>query len=171
MGAIKVVGEDKKEFKIELEKKERISGLLNGEAFSWDVIKVKENLYHIIKDNQSYNLEVLNVNAIEKLFFIKVDGIKYKFNAKDKYDELLHSLGMDNLASAKVSDLKAPMPGLVLDVSVGAGEAVSKGDALLILEAMKMENVIKSPTDGVIKSISVNKGEIVEKNQLILNFE
>ena len=170
MGAIKVVGEDKKEFKIELAK-DTNSGLLNGEEFSWDVIKIKGSSYHIIKDNQSYNLEVLNVNSAEKSFFIKVDGIKYKFNAKDKYDELLHSLGMDNLVSTKVSDLKAPMPGLVLEVSVEGGQQVSKGDALLILEAMKMENVIKSPTDGVIKSISVNKGETVEKNQLILNFE
>jgi biotin carboxyl carrier protein len=170
MGAIKVVGEDKKEFKIELEK-DGASGLLNGEAFNWDVIKTKGNSYSIIKDNQSYNLEVLSVNPDEKSFFIKVDGIKYRFTAKDKYDELLHSLGMDNLASAKVSDLKAPMPGLVLEVSVEGGQQVSKGDALLILEAMKMENVIKSPTDGVIKSISVNKGETVEKNQLILNFE
>jgi len=170
MGAIKVVGEDKKEFKIDLES-DANSGLLNGEEFEWDVIKVKEDSYHIIKDNQSYNLEVLSVIPEEKTFFIKVNGIKYKLKAKDKYDELLHSLGMDNLASSKVLDLKAPMPGLVLDVSVSSGQSVSKGDALLILEAMKMENVIKSPTDGVIKSISVNKGEIVEKNQLILNFE
>lgn len=170
MGAIKVVGEDKKEFKIEMEGGSN-SGLLNGDSFNWDVIKVKENSYHIIKDSKSFNLEVLNVNAAEKSFVIKVDGIKYKFNAKDKYDELLHSLGMDNLASNKVSDLKAPMPGLVLEISVEGGQQVSKGDALLILEAMKMENVIKSPTDGVIKNISVNKGEIVEKNQLILNFE
>jgi biotin carboxyl carrier protein len=58
-----------------------------------------------------------------------------------------------------------------LEVSVEVGQAVVKGDTLLILEAMKMENVIKSPTDGVIKSVSVNKGDTVEKNQLILNFE
>lgn len=170
MNVIKVVGEDKKEFKIELER-DANSGLINGETFDWDVVKTKGSSYSIIKDNKSYSLEVLNINAEEKSFFIKVDGIKYKMSAKDKYDELLHSLGMDNLASTKVADLKAPMPGLVLEVSVEGGQQVSKGDALLILEAMKMENVIKSPTDGVIKSISVNKGETVEKNQLILNFE
>ena len=170
MAAIKIVGEDKKEFKVELEK-DTNSGLLNEVEFDWDVIHVKGNAYHIIKNNQSYNVELLSLNKEEKSFFIKVDGIKYKFYAKDKYDELLHNLGMDNLASTKVSDLKAPMPGLVLEVSVKGGQEVSKGDALLILEAMKMENVIKSPTDGVIKNISVNKGETVEKNQLILNFE
>ena len=111
------------------------------------------------------------LNRLEKSFFIKVDGIKYQMNTKDKYDELLQSLGMDTMASKKVADLKAPMPGLVLDISVEVGQEVFVGDTLLILEAMKMENVIKSPTDGVIKSISVNKTETVEKNQLILNFE
>ena len=170
MSELKVVGADKKEFKVNLDKTGG-SGLLNGDSFEWDIIKIKENSYNIVKDNKSYNLEVLSVKAEEKSFLIKVDGIKYSFNAKDKYDELLHSLGMDNLASAKVADLKAPMPGLVLEVAVEVGQEVVKGDALLILEAMKLENVIKSPTDGVVKSISVNKGETVEKNQLILNFE
>jgi biotin carboxyl carrier protein len=170
MSTIKVVGEDKKEFKVELEQ-DGVSGLLNGEKFDWDVVKIKENSYSIIKGDKSHNLEVLNINASEKSFLIKVDGIKYKMRTKDKYDELLHSLGMDNLTSIKIADLKAPMPGLVLEISVKGGQQVGKGDALLVLEAMKMENVIKSPTDGVIKSISVNKGETVEKNQLILNFE
>ena len=78
---------------------------------------------------------------------------------------------MDNLLVTKVSDLKAPMPGLVLSIDVEVGKEVKKGDALLILEAMKMENVIKSPTDGVIKSIAVKTSQAVEKNQLLLNFE
>lgn len=169
MGAIKVISENKKEYSVEI--KDAVEGLLNGEKFNWDVKKIDNNSYHIIKDNKSYNLEVLSVNKEDKTFFIKVNGNKHKFTVKDKFDELLHSLGMDNLAGSKVADLKAPMPGLVLEVSVQGGQQVEKGDALIILEAMKMENVIKSPTDGVIKSISVNKGDTVEKNQLILNFE
>lgn len=169
MSAIKVVSEDKKEYKVELASDAK-SGLFNDQPFNWDVIKIKNNTYHIIKDNKSYNLEVLSINKEEKLFFVKVNGDKYRFNVKDRFDELLHSLGMDNMAANKVADLKAPMPGLVLDVIVKVGDEVAKGDTLLILEAMKMENVIKSPTDGVIKSIAVNKADTVEKNQLILNF-
>ncbi len=169
MSAIKIVGADKKEFKVVLDKGLN-SGVIDGAYFDWDVIKTKGKNYSIIKENKSYNVEVLSVKPEEKYFLIKVDGIKYNLNAKDKYDELLHSLGMDNLATKKVTDLKAPMPGLVLEISVEIGQEVEKGDTLLILEAMKMENVIKSPTDGVIKSISVNKSETVEKNQIILNF-
>lgn len=170
MSELKIVSSYKKEFKVNLDKTGK-SGLLDGNIFEWDVVKVKENVYSILKDNKSFRLEVLNVKPEEKSLFIKVNGIKYLFNARDKFDELLHSLGMDTLSSAKVSDLKAPMPGLVLEMSVEVGQEVSKGDALLILEAMKMENVIKSPTNGVVKTISVNQGETVDKNQLILNFE
>jgi biotin carboxyl carrier protein len=169
MAEIKIFGTDKKEFKVDLDKKLN-SGVIDGDSFEWDVINTKGDNYSIIKDNKSYNVEVLSVKPDEKSFLIKVDGIKYSLNAKDKYDELLHSLGMDNLASKKVADLKAPMPGLVLEISVEVGQEVVKGDTLLILEAMKMENVIKSPTDGVIKSISVSQSETVEKNQVILNF-
>lgn len=168
MSEVKVVNEDKKEFKVDLQSAE--GGLLNGESFNWDIHQVKDKTYHIIKDNKSYNLEVLSINKEEKIFFVKVNGDKYKFNVKDQFDELLHSLGMDNLASKKVADLKAPMPGLVLEIDVEVGQEVAKGDTLLILEAMKMENVIKSPTDGTIKSIAVSKGDTVEKNELILNF-
>ena len=78
MGAIKVVREGEKEFNVKLDK-DLNSGLLNGETFNWDVIKIKENTYHIIKDNKSYNLEVLSIKPEEKSFFIKVDGIKYQF--------------------------------------------------------------------------------------------
>jgi biotin carboxyl carrier protein len=170
MSKIKVYTENENTYSVELEKKLN-SGIINKKDFSWDVFQVKENSFSVIKNNKSYNVEVLSVNTDEKQFLIKVNGLKYKLNVKDKYDELLHSLGMDNLSSQKVSDLKAPMPGLVLEISISEGEEVKKGDALLILEAMKMENVIKSPADGIIKSISINKGEAVEKNQLILNFE
>ncbi len=169
MSELKVIAANNKEYKVEVEND--TSGLLNGNKFEWDVEHIKGNAYHIIKDNKSYNLEVLNVNKEQKLFFVKVDGEQFKFTVKDQFDDLLHSLGMDNLAAAKVSDLKAPMPGLVLEISVEIGQEVVKGETLLILEAMKMENVIKSPTDGVIKSVSVNKADTVEKNQVILNFE
>lgn len=170
MAEFKVISENKKEYKVNLDKN-TLSGTLNDELFSWNIIKIKANLFHAIKDGKSYNLEVLKLNREEKTVFVKVNGLKFKMQLQDKYDELLHHLGMDNLLTTKVSDIKAPMPGLVLSLVAKIGETVQKGDALLILEAMKMENVIKSPTDGVIKSIAIKTGDAVEKNQLLLNFQ
>jgi len=170
MAEFKVISENKKEYKVNLDKN-TLSGTLNDELFSWNIIKIKANLFHAIKNGKSYNLEVLKLNREEKTVFVKVNGLKFKMQLQDKYDELLHMLGMDNLLTTKVSDIKAPMPGLVLSLIAKVGETVQKGDVLLILEAMKMENVIKSPTDGVIKSIIIKTGDAVEKNQLLLNFQ
>ena len=82
-----------------------------------------------------------------------MNGTNYELKAKTRFDELLKQMGMENLASQKVKDLKAPMPGLVLDILVSEGQAISKGDAILILEAMKMETTIKTPHAGNIINI------------------
>ena len=78
---------------------------------------------------------------------------------------------MDNLSSNAAEDLKAPMPGLVLDVKVSPGDSVTTSDVVLVLEAMKMENNIKAPAEGVVKSIEIEKGQAVEKNQVLVTFE
>lgn len=161
-----------KEFKIELNKqtKNTFSGVINGKEFLADIIKVREGIYHLIKDSRSYNLELVKCVADEKKLFVKINNSPYTLDVKDKYDELLHSLGLDSLAAKKVNDIKAPMPGMVLNILVAEGQEVKKGDALIILEAMKMENILKSPTDGVIKKIAINKGVAVEKNQILIQF-
>jgi biotin carboxyl carrier protein len=106
----------------------------------------------------------------EKTASIKVNGHTYNIAIKDRFDDLLHQLGLDNLQSAKVAELKAPMPGLVLSILVKEGDEIKKGDNLLVLEAMKMENIIKSPADVTIKSIKIKPSDKVEKNQVLIQF-
>lgn len=165
---LKVTVNNKKEHAISFE--DAASGTIDGAPFSWDVAEVKNGSFHVIKDNKSYTVEVVKADAAEKSFTVSVNGNKYQLNVKDKYDELLKSLGMDNLNANKVNEIKAPMPGLVLDIRIAEGDAVKKGDPILVLEAMKMENILKSPTDGTIKKINVKKGVAVEKNQVLINF-
>jgi biotin carboxyl carrier protein len=144
---------------------------LNGDAFSWDLLQLQDNSYHIIHNNQTYQVEVLKADFQAKTFTIQVNGHRYAVNSEDKMDLLLKRLGMDNINQNKVNDVKAPMPGLILGVNVGEGDEVKKGDILMILEAMKMENALKSPTDGKVKAIKVKQGQNVEKNQLLIVFE
>lgn len=165
---LKVKVNNKKEHTIVLDG--AANGTIDGEAFEWDVIEVKNGSFHVLKDNKSYNVEVIKSDAAEKSFLVSVNGNKYQLNVKDKFDVLLKSLGMDNLNASKINEIKAPMPGLVIDIRVAEGDTVKKGDAILVLEAMKMENNIKSPTDGMIKKINVKKGVAVEKNQVLINF-
>lgn len=165
---LKVKVNNKNEHTIVLENPS--AGTIDGKAFEWDVIEVKNGSFHVIKDNRSYNVEVIKADVAEKSFLVNVNGNKYQLNVKDKFDELLKSLGFDNLNTSKVNEIKAPMPGLVLDIRVAEGDIVKKGDPVLVLEAMKMENIIKSPTDGTIKKINVKKGVAVEKNQVLINF-
>jgi biotin carboxyl carrier protein len=76
---------------------------------------------------------------------------------------------MDAGSHKHINEVKAPMPGLVLRVMIEPGQAIQKGDTLLILEAMKMENVLKAPSDGIVSKILVSKGDKVEKNQVMVN--
>jgi biotin carboxyl carrier protein len=86
-------------------------------------------------------------------------------------DILIKDLGFEVGVSKVIKKLKAPMPGLILEINVEVGQTVQENDNLLILTAMKMENSLLSPRDGVIKSISVNVGDSVIKGDLLIEFE
>lgn len=143
---------------------------VNNQPIDFDLLKTGPQSSHIIHDKKSYTVEVVDFDKTEKLAHIKVNGNVYQVQVTTQLDLLLKQLGMDNLAGNKILQIKAPMPGLVLNVLVGEGTEVKKGDNLLVLEAMKMENMIKSPTDGVIKKIEVKQGDKVEKNELLVVF-
>lgn len=171
MYKVKSLNGQSTEFEIALDANNAGEGTLNGKAFKWDVAKEKEGRFHVLKDNKSYTIEVIHSDAIEKTCTLKVNGTTYSFELKDRFDELLKNLGMDKVAGGAVKDLKAPMPGLVLEVMVKAGDSIKKGDSVLVLEAMKMENNIKAVADAVVKKVSVQKGNAVEKNQVLVLFE
>ena len=146
-------------------------GLLNGDFYSLDIEKVDAQTWHILKDNMSYYVQWIERNDEAKTYTLKVNGSLIILEAKNEFDILLEKMGMANVGSAKVSKLKAPMPGKVLDVLVTVGQEVVKGDGLVILEAMKMENVLKADDVGVVKSVNVSIGEAVEKNNVLIEFE
>ena len=146
-------------------------GLLNGDFYSLDIEKVDAQTWHILKDNMSYYVQWIERNDEAKTYTLKINGSLIVLEAKNEFDILLEKMGMANVGSAKVSKLKAPMPGKVLDVLVTVGQEVVKGDGLVILEAMKMENVLKADDVGVVKSVNVSIGEAVEKNNVLIEFE
>jgi len=140
---------------------------INSQEIDADIVRINDRSFHIIHKGRSYNAELIGINRDEKSCSVKVGTNIYSMQMTDQFDELLHQLGMDNLKAAKVSEVKAPMPGLVIRILVAE---VEKGGNLFVLEAMKMENIIKAPADVKIKSIKVKSGDKVEKNQVVMVF-
>lgn len=144
--------------------------VIDGKPMSWDSVEFAPGCFHILHQNKSFRAEIVKADAATKTFQVKVNGIVQTVAVKDKFDLLLEKMGMNSSASSKINNIKAPMPGLIIDLKVKAGDSVNAGDALLILEAMKMENVLKSPGGGTVRSVKVKKGDSVEKGQVLVEF-
>lgn len=141
---------------------------VNGSLVTCDISPIADGYFHILMNSRSYRAEI--VSADGKTYLIKVNGRHYPVVLKDKFDLLLEKMGMNNNAGTRVNLVRAPMPGLIIALKVKDGDAVKAGDTLLILEAMKMENIIKAPGDGTVKTVKVNLGQGVEKNQVLIEF-
>lgn len=150
---------------------------VNGNQFfevdgdSLDFLPAGPGKWHILLEGKSYNAELLHADYSIKSFAFRINGSDYTVQLADRFDQLVEKLGLSKQATAKIKEIKAPMPGLVLEIQISEGQAVTKGQSLLILEAMKMENIIKSPGDGTVRRIFVGKGKPVEKNQLLIEFD
>jgi biotin carboxyl carrier protein len=145
--------------------------LLNDIKVDSDWILIGKNKFHVLVNNQSVTIEFIETDETGKQLTIMVNGQKQVVQVQDQFDALLKQLGMDKMVSAKINEVKAPMPGLVLRILVTEGQAVQKGDALLVLEAMKMENIIKAAGEGLVKTIKVEPKLAVDKNQVMLVME
>tara|TARA_R110002050_G_scaffold200591_1_gene335535 strand:+ start:82453 stop:82959 length:507 start_codon:yes stop_codon:yes gene_type:complete len=147
------------------------TGTINGAHYDLDMAQKDATNWIINKDGKEYRVEVAQLDTDNKTAILRINGRKYELTLKDQFDQLLKDLGLENMAVKKISEIKSPMPGLVLDILVKAGDTIKKGDQVLVLEAMKMENIIKSQTDAVVKSVAIETGVAVEKGQVLIKFE
>lgn len=127
--------------------------------------------YHILHENKNFEVRVLSIDLSTKLVSVEVNGRLYEVKLQDDLDRSIGKMGFKRSSDKVDNTILAPMPGLVLDMFVEERQKVEKGEALLILEAMKMENVIKAEKDGVISFIAVQKGDAVEKKALLIEME
>lgn len=156
---------------VEMSDDQGVLGTVDGTLFQGDIVQMGPTSYHMIANGHSYNIELLALDREAKQCTLTINKQPVTLDVKDDFDRMLEKLGLSQAFANKVNDLKAPMPGLVLDIKVTAGQAVTKGTPLLVLEAMKMENILKSPVDGIVKSIAVEKGVAVEKNTTLIVFD
>ncbi len=138
---------------------------------SLDLIKTGDNAYHLLKDGASYHIKILDSDFNNGTYTISIDGSEYRSSIQTPLDELIEKMGFAVNGGKNIDSISAPMPGLILDILVEEGQEVKEEDQLVILEAMKMENIITSPRNGVIKKIGVSKGDAVDKKQLLIEFQ
>lgn len=141
------------------------------EIESTDLIKIGMNSFNLIKDNRSVNAILLDDNVMGKELSVEIDGEKFDVTIQDELDQLLDKMGFKEAVGKQIKEIKAPMPGLVLEIAVTNGQDVNVGEKILILGAMKMENSILIQANARIKKILVSKGQAVEKGQMLVELE
>ncbi|MEO6346834.1 MAG: acetyl-CoA carboxylase biotin carboxyl carrier protein subunit [Aquaticitalea sp.] len=145
--------------------------IAEADISNFDSIETSNSKFHILQDNQSFTAAIIEADFSLRTYKVIVNNNTYNILISNPLDAMIKELGFEIGLHKKVNEIKAPMPGLILDITVKVGQEVKENDPLLILEAMKMENVILSPRAGLIKSIAVEKGNAVDKNQLLIEFE
>ena len=142
---------------------------VDGTNYLINHVKLADGRIHLMVNNTNYTISPISVDFEKKLFAFELKGKMYHVRLKDPFDKQLESMGFQkNNHNNKISSIKAPMPGLVVKVLVSENQEIKTGDNMLILKAMKMENVIKSPSNSIVKKILVNDSEAVEKDQELI---
>ncbi len=136
-----------------------------------DILPLSPTHLHIILHHKTYGVRILPNPESEKMFSVEVDGEIFSVDIKDAFDVKLDQMGFKTVSARLIKEVKAPMPGLVLEVVVQPGQEVVEGDKLLILSAMKMENSILIHTAATIKKVCVAPGEAVDKGQVLIELE
>ena len=136
-----------------------------------ELVHVSDTHKRVFAKGKVYNITVLNSGNADGEIELSLNQKRVKAHISTPLDELLKSMGLDNALEVKVTNLTSPMPGLVIKSVVQEGDEVKKGEPLIVLEAMKMENVLKAAADVVIDKINVKAGEAVEKGAVLIQFK
>jgi biotin carboxyl carrier protein len=143
----------------------------NGKQVSWSAEALPSGGFSILMDGKSLVAQVVKIDRDTKTVSLQIGQALYEVALEEPMDRLLAAMGISEAASRKINDIRAPMPGMVLKVLVTPGQAIAKGDPVLVLEAMKMENVFKAAADAVVKEIKVSERTAVEKGEVLIVLE
>ena len=158
---------DDREYEIEILSSSQI--LIDGVEHEIDFKDLRQQLsYSMLVDGKSYETNIIHDNGEWEVL---LRGQQYAVIVEDERDRRLRlAAGQPNLPQGKYI-LAAPMPGMVIDIPVAVGDRVSKGDVLIILESMKMQNELTAPHDGLVASINARVNGNVDRKENLLVLE
>ncbi len=139
---------------------------LNETEIVYDFERVSDNSANVRVGSTTYYLYDIQLNDSSIIYAL--DGVHYELPFKDEQAILLAKMGFKSTKHSNQGVIKSPMPGKILNVTKQVGDTVTKGDTVIILEGMKMENELKAHVNGTIASVSVEAGMSVEKNTILL---
>ncbi len=121
--------------------------------------------FHLLVDGRSYPCAF---QEEEHTVVLNVRGRRYRFEVLSERRKRIRDLGISDEEEISDRNIVAPIPGLIVEIEVSAGDMVAAGDGIVIIEAMKMENELKAAGPGIVKEIKVSKGEPVDQGQLLV---
>jgi len=136
-----------------------------------NLIKTADNTFHLIDNDTSYTIEIVSSDHNSRSYILRVNGQLQEVSIKNNLDLLIDKMGLTTSTAKDVNVVNAPMPGQIIAIEINEGQEVNENDPILILEAMKMENVMLAPKSGIIKSVHIDIQQVVEKGQLLVEFE
>ena len=140
---------------------------LSGAAVKWFDHQFSEIKF----EGKKYHGELVADQSELGQLTIRINHRTFQVKKAHPLDDLIAAMGLDKPKLRKLKEMQAPMPGRVTSIHVQIGQEVQPGDALLSLEAMKMENVLKAEGVGVVSALNIQEGDVVEKGGLLISFE
>jgi biotin carboxyl carrier protein len=142
---------------------------INGKSHHYEIIKLNNSTYRLRIDEKFYNISSSKME--NSCFYISIEGLIFEpvvmTTLQEKASKVIEQTSLEN----KLSEIKSPMPGMILKLKKKPGDKIEKGESVIILEAMKMENDIKAPSSGIIKNMYASEGSAVEKGAKLFSIE
>lgn len=160
---------NEREYDIRLDyRSERFTASINGAAREVVVRPLGDTRSLLLVDGVSLEVDVHAGANGERVVVVR--GVEMRAQVEDYNVALARKAAGTSAPSTRETSMKAPMPGLVVDIRVSSGDHVRKGEPLIVIEAMKMENLLRARQDATIKAIVVTKGQSVEKGDTLVEF-
>lgn len=155
---------------LQIEKKDQQYVVENNQLEPIVLSKSKDEVSYVL-GNKLFQIRKIKNLEDNSAQLVSVNGKVFTIQMKSDLELLIEKMGGGTGGQNSAKTIKAPMPGLIVQIKAEEGQAVSKGDVLLNFEAMKMENQLKSPGSGTVKRILVQKGDKIDKGQILVELE
>ena len=147
----------------------RIFADIEGKNYELEVLNPESNVYLLKHDNSVYEVFASPVKDSNEMVRVKVGNDDFNVNLVDP--KRLGAAGSNSGGADAIAEIKTAMPGKVVRVLLEEGDAVAKGDGIIVVEAMKMQNEMKSSKDGVVTEIRFKEGETVNAGDVLVIIE